>query len=104
MLVEKLKKSYEAGVEKVKWFASIFSERLKVEAAVIKLLKESGKVEKQRDLLVKSIGERVFELRGRADVDVFTDTGIRQALDELEKLDAEMRELKSRASEIGRVD
>ncbi len=104
MLVEKLKKSYDAGVEKIKWFASIFSERLKVEAAVIKLLKESGKVEKQRDLLVRSIGERVFELRGRVDVDVFTDTGIRQALDELEKLDAEIRELKSRASEIGRVD
>ena len=55
-------------------------------------------------MLVKSIGERVFELRGRADVDVFTDTSISQTLDELEKLDAEIRELKSRASEIGRVD
>lgn len=104
MLVEKLKKSCEAGVEKIKWFASIFSERLKVEAAVIKLLKESGKLEKQRDLLAKSIGERIFELRGRTDVDVFTDTEIRQALDELEKLDAEIKDIKSRASEISRVD
>lgn len=103
-MIEKLKDSFDAGMGKVRGLASIFSERLKVEAAVIKLIRESGDLEKKRASLMQSIGERVFELRGRGDVNVYEDTRVRQNLDEVEKLDAEINEIKKKASEISKVE
>ncbi len=103
-MIEKLKSSFDAGVGKVKSMANIFSERLKVEAAVIKLMRQSGDLEKEKTDLFKSIGERVFELRGRGDLNVYEDTRIRQNLGEVEKLDAEINEIKKKASEISKVE
>lgn len=103
-MIEKLKSSFDTGVGKVKGMASIFSERLKVEAAVIKLMRRSGDLDKERADLLKSIGERVFELRGRGDLNIYEDTRIRQSLGEVEKLDTEISELKKKASEISKVE
>jgi hypothetical protein len=104
MLIEKLKGSFDTGVEKVKGVAGIFSDRLKAEAAIIKLLKESGDLERKRASMVKDIGERVFELRGRSGINVYEDDVVKQTLSELEKLDAEITELKKRASDVGKVE
>jgi seryl-tRNA synthetase len=104
MFIVKLKESFDSGVEKVKEIASLFSERLKVEAAVIKLLRESGDLEKKRASLVKEIGERVFDLRGRSEINVYEDGIVKETLGELEKLDAEITELKKKASEISKVE
>jgi hypothetical protein len=104
MFIVKLKESFDSGVGKVKEITSLFSERLKVEAAVIRLLRESGDLEKKRASLVKEIGERVFELRGRSEINVYEDGIVKQTLGDLEKLDAEITELKRRASEISKVE
>jgi|GEM_PF-3348147 len=104
MFLAKLKESFDSGVEKVKGVAGIFSDRLKAEAAIIKLLKESGDLEKRRAGMVKAIGERVFELRGRGEINVYEDDIVKQTLADLEKLDAEITELKKRASDIGKVE
>ncbi len=104
MWVVKLKESFEAGVEKIRGLASLLAERFRVEAAVIKLIRESGELEKKRDGLVREIGERVFELRGRSELSVLDDSRIRRALAELEKLDREIEELKGKASEIGKIE
>jgi hypothetical protein len=104
MFIVKLKESFDSGVEKVKGMASLLSERFKVEAAVIKLLREAGALEKKRESLVKAIGERVFDLRGRGGINVYEDGIVKETLGELEKLDAEITEIKRRASEIGKVE
>jgi hypothetical protein len=83
MFIVKLKESFDSGVEKVKEIASLFSERFKVEAAVIRLLRESGDLEKKRASLVKEIGERVFELRGRSEINVYEDGIVKQTLGDL---------------------
>jgi hypothetical protein len=104
MFIVKLKESFDSGVERVKRMASLLSERLKVEAAVIKLLRESGDLERKRASLVKEIGERVFDLRGRGGIDVYEDGIVKQTLGELEKLDAEITEIKTKASEISKIE
>ncbi|MGD8351937.1 MAG: hypothetical protein PVG55_02975 [Nitrospirota bacterium] len=103
-MIEKIKSSLDSGVGKIKGFANLFSDRLKVEASVIKLMKESGGLEKEKEAHFRTIGERVFELRGGGEVNVFEDIVIRQTLDRIEKLDAEIAEIKKRASEISKVE
>lgn len=100
----RLKGSFDAGLDKLKWLASLMNERLKVELAVIKLLSRSRDLERDRDALLNSIGERVFELRGRVDANVLDDTKVRKALTELEKLDTEIKGLKGKVSEIGKAE
>jgi seryl-tRNA synthetase len=99
-----LKKSLDEGVGKVRWISSLLSERLKVEMAVIKLLRESDELEKRRNEIVKDIGERVYGLRDRKEMDILGDPNIKAALKELEPLDEELKELKEKASEIGKVE
>lgn len=100
----KLKSSFDAGIEKLKWLAALLGERLKVEVAVVKLLTRSRELEKSRDDLLRSMGERVFELRGRVEADVLGDSKVKKALGELEKLDAEIEGLKGKVSEIGKAE
>lgn len=104
MLLVKIKASFDKGIEKLRWFANILGERLRVEAAVIKLLGESGDLEKKRTALAAGIGERVFEVRQRKGVNPLKDSRVAKALTELEALDKEIEELKSRASSISRID
>lgn len=103
-MIIKVKESFEAGMERLRWLASVLSERIKVEMAVVKLLWTSSDLEKKREELVRRIGERMFELRGAGDVDVFSDRKISQTLKELEGLDAELQKMKKKVSEIGEVE
>jgi len=103
-MLYRIKKSLEEGWGKLRWFASILSERIKVEMAVIKLLRESADLEKSRDTLVMDIGERVFELRASKDISIYSDSKVTASLKELEEVDRKLVELKSRATEIGEVE
>lgn len=103
-MLYKIKKSIEEGWSRLRWFASIVSERLKVEIAVIRLLRESADMEKKREELVGDIGERVFELRASSDMNIYEDSKVTAALKELETLDGELGQLKSRVSAIGQAE
>ena len=96
-----IKKNLEEGWGKLRWFASILSERLRVEIAVIKLLRESADLEKARDTLAREVGNRVFELKKSPDISIYEDSKAAALLKELEEVDARLVELKSRATEIG---
>jgi hypothetical protein len=99
-----LKRSFDAGIEKIRLLASITSERLKVEVAVIKLLLKTNDLEKTRGELAKSIGERVFELRGRPEANILSDARIKRSVAEMEKVVTEINDIKSKASEIGKAE
>lgn len=103
-MLERLKRSFDSGVEKVRLLASIISERVKVEIAVTKLLWKTSDLEKKRDQLARSVGERVFDLRGRPEVNLLGDQKIKKSVSEMEEVVAEINEIKSRASQIGKAD
>ena len=52
---------------------------------------------------MKTIGERVVELKGHADKNVFRDSDIAGALEEIEKIDKNINDLRHKAREISRV-
>jgi hypothetical protein len=102
-MLKRVYENFRRGSEKIKWFAALLSERINIELAVFKLLHQSDEMEKKRQELLVTIGDRVVELKGRGDKNVFLDSALTGALAEIEKLDSNINELRKKASEISRV-
>ncbi len=101
-MFSRIKKDVEEGVSKVRWFASLLSERLRIEINIFRLLYKSEELKKKKDELLKTIGEEVYELRGK-DRNVYAQKEIAEALNELERLEPEIRDTVEKASEISRI-
>lgn len=99
-----VKLNLDSGIEKVKWFSSLFNDRVKTEVSVMKLLYQSTELEKKRADMLKMIGERVFVLKNNPEKHIMNDQTIVSVMSELEKLDIEIEDLKKKASDISRVD
>jgi seryl-tRNA synthetase len=99
-MLKRLKGNFESGVERIKWFSSLFSDRIKIEYSVIRLLHQSEQMEKKKDELMRTIGNRVYELKGYSEGHVLKDGIISEALSEIEKIDKEIESTKKKASEI----
>ena len=102
-MIDNFKGSWDKGLEKVRWFSSVFNARVKVEIAVMKLIKEAKDLEGRRDVIFRSIGERVYEIKDR-EPGFLKDPKLRQSVDELQDLERTINEIKEKASEMGRVD
>jgi seryl-tRNA synthetase len=96
----KLKENFDRGIEKIKWFSTLLSDRLKIEYSVMKLLYQSEQMKKRRDELMKTIGQRIYELKGHPDSYILKDKVIADALSELERINSEIESTKKKASEI----
>ncbi|MEK7864840.1 MAG: hypothetical protein AAB175_03375, partial [Nitrospirota bacterium] len=90
--------------ERIKWFSSILSERMKIEFSVIKLVSDRDKKEKDRAEKMRLIGERVFELREQHDKNVLKDKVITSAISEIGKLNSEIEDINEKVSEISKVE
>lgn len=99
-MLKKVRVNFERGIEKIKWFSTIFAERIKIELLVIKHLYQSSKMEKQKDELIKAIGKRILELKGQPEKYIFKDRIINEALNEIEQLNREIDEIRKKASDI----
>jgi len=102
-MLKNVYENFKKGIEKIKWFATLFSERMNIEIAIFKLLYQSDEMAKKREALLKTIGERVVELKAHSEKNIFRDSDIVVALEEIEKIDKNINDLKYKASEISRV-
>lgn len=102
-MLKRLKDNFISGIEKIKWFSSLLSERIKIEYSVIKLLQQSEQLEKRKDELLKKIGNRVYEMKGYSNIQILKDSIISDALGEIERIDKEIESTKKRASEISNI-
>ncbi|MBI5187770.1 MAG: hypothetical protein HZA07_01670 [Nitrospirae bacterium] len=101
---KRLRNNFDSGIEKIKWFSSLLSDRLKIEYSVMKLLYQSEQMERKKDELMKTIGQRVYELRGYSDRYILKDRIIMEAFSEIEKINSEIDATKKKASEISRIE
>jgi len=99
-MIKRLKDNFDNGIEKIKWFASLLSDRLKIELSVMRLLHECEQMEKKKDELVKKIGQRVLEMREHADRQVLKDSVIMDTMSEIEKINQEIEQTRKKASDI----
>lgn len=101
---KRIKNNFDSGIERIKWFSSILSERVKIEFSVIKLVSDRDKKEKDRAEKMRLIGERVFELKEQHDKNILKDKVIAGSISEIVKLDSEIEDINKKASEISKVE
>lgn len=101
---KRIKNNFDSGIERIKWFSSILSERMKIEFSVIKLVSDRDKKEKERAEKLRLIGERVFELKEQHDKNVLKDKVIADSISGIEKLNADIEDINKKVSEISKVE
>jgi seryl-tRNA synthetase len=98
----RLKNDLEEGLNKIKWFASLLSERVRIELTVFRLRYKSEELKKKRDALLTKIGEEVYQMHN-------TEKGLHPSADivdiikEIEALESQIKEAVDKASEISRM-
>jgi ArsR family metal-binding transcriptional regulator len=102
-MLKKIYENFKKGIAKIKWFATLFSERMNIEIAIFKLLYQSDEMAKKREAHLKTIGERVVAIKGHGEKSVYRDSVVVEALDEIEKIDKNIDDLRHKASDLGRV-
>jgi hypothetical protein len=103
-MLKRIKDSFDSGVEKIKWFSSLLSDRVKVEVSVIKLMYQSDQMERRKNDLMKTIGRRVHELKEYPDRQILKDRIIDDALVEIEHIIRLIELTRKKASEISKTE
>lgn len=101
--MKKIIEDFRKGLERVRWFSTVLSERLKIEIAIFRLLYESDRMAKTRRELLIKIGERVMELKDHQDKNILKDSFIAEAVAEINTIEKTIEDLKTRVAEMGRV-
>lgn len=101
-MLGRLKRDLDSAVNKIKWFASLLSERVRMEVIVFRLLYRSEELKKKRDDLFRTIGQEVYGLKGK-EADVYSQKPVMDAIRELDALEPEIQETAQKASEISRI-
>ena len=101
--MKKIIDDFRKGLERVRWFATVFAQRLTIEIAIFRLLYESDRVAKTRGELLRKIGERVMELKDHQDKNILKDSIVAETVVEIGNLEKTIDDLKTKVSEIGRV-
>jgi seryl-tRNA synthetase len=102
-MLKRIIENFKDGLSRIRWFATVFSERFKIEMAVIKLMYRSDEMEKKRQELFRTIGERIYEIKGNTEKNVFRDKVIVEAMEDIERMEKDIEELKEKVAEIHSV-
>ena len=98
-MFNRIKKDLEDAIAKIKWFASLLSERLRIEIEVFKLFYKSEELKKRKEELLKKIGEEVYELRGK-EKNIYSVKEVAEAIKDIDLLEPEIKQTLEKASEI----
>jgi seryl-tRNA synthetase len=97
-----IKNDLDEGIGKIKWFARLLSERVRIELAVFRLTCASEELKKKRDGLLKQIGEEVCRMR-KSEKGIHANKYITDALKEIDSLDPRIKETDEKVSDITRI-
>jgi hypothetical protein len=102
-MIEKVRKSFNAGIGSIRWFAGFLAERSRAETSIFKLRYESSRLRNRVEELYADIGRRVLELKEKEEKEVFKDFIIQQTLDEIKSLNKEIEGYREKEEEVNRV-
>ncbi len=102
-MLKKAADNFRRGAERIRWFSTVFSTRLKLEITIIKLMYRSDEMRRQREELLRTIGERVYEMRETPERNVFKDRVTQESIGRIEALEKEIDELNRRVQDVSRV-
>lgn len=100
-MLSKLKNDLENAIGKIKWFATLLSERINIEMMVFKLLYKSENLKKRKEELFRQIGEEIYKMKDKEKI--IHNKNIMDAIKELDNLELQIKESIEKASEISKV-
>jgi len=98
----RLKNDLDEVFNKIKWFASLLSERVRIELTVFRLLYRSEELKKKRDVLLKKIGEEVYHMY-HTEKGLHPGTEMLDIIKQIEAMEPQIKEAIDKASEISRM-
>jgi len=101
-MLDRIRKSFNDGVQNIKWFATFIAERTKVETSLARLLYESKKLETEIDALYSEIGKRVLELKEKGEKEVLKDFVVVQAVSEIKKIREQIEDYNNKAHALSK--
>ncbi len=97
-----IKKDLDEGIGKIRWFASLLSERVRIELTVFKLLYKSEELKKKRASLLIKIGEEIYHMH-KGNRDFQPSKEVMDAINEIDALEPQIKDAIDKASEISRM-
>jgi hypothetical protein len=101
-MYSRIKNDLDQGIDKIKWFARLLSERVRIEMVIFRLSNQSEELKKKRDSLLTGIGEEIYLMR-KSEKGIHANRRILDALGEIEELDPKIKETNERISEINQI-
>jgi len=98
-MLEIIKKDFLQGLKTFKFWAQVFSERVKVELNVLKLISEINKLSLKRDELLKSIGKEICSLWA-GELNLKENEKISALVRQIREIEAQIEDRKKKLSEL----
>ncbi|MDW7972674.1 MAG: Vsp/OspC family lipoprotein [Thermodesulfovibrio sp.] len=98
-MFEIIKRDFLEGLKNFKFWASVISERIKIEINVLKLIKEINQLNLRRDELLKSIGKEVLDSWDR-DLEIKENGKIISLIRQIRELETQLESEKKKLREL----
>ncbi|MEN2994089.1 MAG: hypothetical protein ABDH19_01915 [Thermodesulfovibrio sp.] len=98
-MFEIIKRDFLEGVKNFKFWASVISERIKIEINVLQLIKKINQLNLRRDELLKSIGKEVLNLWDR-DLEIKENEKIISLIRQIRELESQLESEKKKLKEL----
>ncbi len=99
MMLDRIRRDLEEGLNTFKWAGRFLAKRVKVETLITKVVYDSRKIQKKIDAKYLELGENIFELRD--DKTAIQKAEVSNIISEIESLKKDLDLHLSRAKDLG---
>lgn len=98
-MLEIIKKDFLQGVKTFKFWATVISERIKIELNVLNLIREMNKLNLKKDELLKYIGKEIYDSWDR-DLEVKENEKISSLVRQIREIEIEIEDKRNKFKEL----
>lgn len=98
-MLEIIKRDFMQGLKTFKFWATVISERIKIEINVLKLITEMNKLNIKKDELLKSIGKEIYDSLDRY-LEIKENEKISSLIRQIREIETEIEDKRKKFSEL----
>jgi len=98
-MLEIIKRDFLQGLKTFKFWATVISERIKIEINVLKLIREMNRLNLKKDELLKSIGKEIYDSWDR-DLEVKENEKISSFVRQIREIEIEIEDKRKKFKEL----
>lgn len=98
-MLEIIKRDFMQGLKTFKFWATVISERIKIEINVLKLITEMNKLNIKKDELLKSIGKEIYDSLNRY-LEIKENEKILSLIRQIREIETEIEDKRKKFSEL----